>query len=231
MDKQHLNSTARILLVEDDEQIAESVVDWLEMEKYHVDLAVRGEHALCLMEQWAYDLLLLDWGLPDMTGSEVLKRYRAQGGEAPVIFLTGKYDLKAAAAGLHDDNDIVNKPCDLRGISALMRRKLRQTAASSSSSTVVVGEAQLDLDTRKLILGAKSISLTNKECTVLEFLMRHPDQELDVQVVLLAMRANDSELSENAVRACMKNLFRKLKAAGENSVVKSFESKGVMNGF
>ncbi|HMO24435.1 MAG TPA: response regulator, partial [Candidatus Melainabacteria bacterium] len=80
---------AKILLVEDDPEICRNLELWLEKENFTVESVAEGADALQLLSAFQYDVLVLDWGLPDMTGLDVLKRYRAEGGDAAVLFLSG----------------------------------------------------------------------------------------------------------------------------------------------
>jgi DNA-binding response OmpR family regulator len=216
---------AKILLVEDDSEISESIVNWLELEKFTIDLAASGEDALEMLAKSSYDLLLLDWGLPGINGLEVFKRYRAAGGQSPVIFVTGRYDLEHMSFGADGPDDFITKPFDMRELSCRIRLRLRQPGTTRLAK-LSVGNVLLDQETRKVYIDTKAVRLTNNEYAVLELLMAHPNQTFSCQAVLDAVWADDPESSAETVQACVKNLTRKLSLEGQPCLLKTTEGQG-----
>src|SRR5262252_11181355 len=102
---------AKVFLIDDDVALLNIVKDWLVHEKHTVETVTSGREALEFLATYPYDMIILDWGLPDIGGDEVLKRYRAQGGVAPVLMLTGKGELEDKEAGLDAGaDDYLTKP-------------------------------------------------------------------------------------------------------------------------
>ncbi len=216
----------KILVVEDDDEVAESVVNWLKMENYNVERASSGEDALQFLSNYYFDIVLLDWGLPKMSGYEVLKSYRSMGGQAPVLFLTGRDDVDSKEFGLDGGaDDYITKPFDMRELTSRVRARLRRPGGLLPAK-IVRGNVTLDPETRKVFLDSSSVRLTNKEYAVLEFLMRHPDQVFSSRAILDAVWAADTESSEDTVRACIKNLRRKITVEGQPCVVKTLAGSG-----
>ncbi len=116
---------ANLLVVEDDENLRQTVQDWLIFEKYTVEVATSGPDALEQLSMNVFDLIILDWFLPDINGIDVLKRYRAAGGRTPVLMLTGQDSKDARQVGLDAGaNSYLKKPFKLQELSAQIRSTL-----------------------------------------------------------------------------------------------------------
>ena len=217
---------AKILLVEDNLENREAVAKWLKMENFEVEAVSTGEEASQLLQNSKYDLIILDWGLPKMSGFEVLEQFRSSGGDTPVIFLTGRDDDNSKLFGLDGGaDDYISKPFDLRELSARVRSRLRRPGILLPSR-ITVGNIILDLERRKVMLDSASVRLTNKEYAVLEFLMRHPNQIFSARDVLDAVWSAETESSEDTVRSCIKNLRRKITVDGQECVLKTVAGSG-----
>lgn len=116
---------AKLLLVEDDENLRETVQDWLIFDSHIVEIAITGPEALEQLSISQYDLIMLDWYLPDINGIEVLKRYRASGGTAPVLMFSGRDTDEAKQAGLAAGaTKFLTKPFRLQELSATIKEAL-----------------------------------------------------------------------------------------------------------
>ncbi len=116
---------ANLLVVEDDENLCQTVQDWLIFEKYTVEVATSGPDALEQLSMNVFDLIVLDWFLPDINGIDVLRRYRAAGGRTPVLMLTGQDSNDARQAGLDAGADgYIKKPFKLQELSAQIKSTL-----------------------------------------------------------------------------------------------------------
>ena len=119
---------AKILLVEDDEAFAAVVSDWLGRENHTVDVCHDGTSGLEMTKSFSFDLIILDWQLPGLSGVEVCQGYRSNGGVSPVIMLTGLGSIDDKTRGFDSGaDDYVTKPCDLRELSARVRALLRRS--------------------------------------------------------------------------------------------------------
>src|SRR5579862_8845637 len=120
---------AKILLVEDDLDLISRITKWLSLERHSVEAASNGQEALDLLRDVKYDLIILDWHLPGLSGIEVCKYYRSAGGKAPVLMLTGKTDIADKEAGLDAGaDDYLTKPFNPRELSARLRALARRPA-------------------------------------------------------------------------------------------------------
>jgi DNA-binding response OmpR family regulator len=163
----------RILLAEDDRQLGESLEEALTLEKYAVDRCVRGDAVLPALTLAPYDALILDIGLPGMSGLEVLKQLRASDSLIPVLLLTARDAVSDRIKGLDlGADDYLGKPFAMDELFARLRSCLRRTAGASGPQ-LSAGELQLDLVSRELQFRGESMTIPVKELAVLEALMRN----------------------------------------------------------
>ncbi|HEY9684353.1 MAG TPA: response regulator transcription factor [Drouetiella sp.] len=214
---------AKILLVEDETDVRETVSTWLSAEKYVVESTESGKDALQLLQQFPFDVIVLDWSLPDMTGPEILKKFRADGGRTPVIFLTGRTDVESKTSGLDAGaDDFVSKPVALPELSARIRACLRRSGGFQSLS---VGNVTLDSEKRIVTVSGERVHLTTKEYRLLEFMMRHPKQTFGARELLEHVWPSDTEIMESTVRVCVKTLRTKIGGEG-NCILKTILGSG-----
>lgn len=135
---------SKILVVEDDFDFAEQVQQWLEHEKSVVDLIHNRDEANDRLKFYEYDLIVLDAGLPDMSGTDVLKSYRERGGKAPVLILTGKNTVEEKERGLDSGaDDYLTKPFHMKELSVRLRALLRR-AGTASPTMLTAGDLTVD---------------------------------------------------------------------------------------
>lgn len=162
----------RLLVVEDEQGIAEFLKDGLEEEAFAVDVALEGRKGLEMAEVNDYDLILLDWMLPGMSGIELCRQLRKSKSNIPIIFLTAKDTTQDAVFGLESGaNDYIRKPFEFEELLARIRVQLRQ--GGEELSLLKLSDVELNLNTHQAFKGSKEIILTQKEFALLEFLMRN----------------------------------------------------------
>jgi DNA-binding response OmpR family regulator len=217
---------AKILLIEDDIELAERLKDWFTLENFMLESVATGHDALQMLSNFKFDVVVLDWGLPDITGLEVCKRYRSTGGRTPIIFLTGKGEIDSKEQGLDSGaDDYLVKPFDVRELSARIRSILRRPPEMLPTELVMRG-VSLELETRTMVAGDRRVHLMPKECSLLEFLMRHPNRTFSAKALLDAVWPSESDASEETVRTCMKTLRQKLNKAGREDLIKTVLGSG-----
>jgi DNA-binding response OmpR family regulator len=219
---------AKILLVEDDVELVGSLKDWLTLENHVLELATNGEDALQMLRLFAFDVVVLDWSLPGLSGYEICKQFRDEGGHTPIIFLTGRSDIASREAGLDcGADDYLVKPFDPRELSARIRSLLRRPAVTLAPE-LRAGDLVLNPMTRMLTGNGGSVQLKPKECSLLEFLMRHPNQTFHSKELLEAVWSSDSDASSDSVRTWMKFLHGQLKTIGKGELIKTVLGSGYL---
>ncbi|MGE5431878.1 MAG: response regulator transcription factor [Syntrophomonadaceae bacterium] len=162
----------RVLVVEDEQGIAGFLKDGLEEESFAVDIALEGTSGLRMAQVNDYDLILLDWMLPGISGIELCRQLRKSKSTTPIIFLTAKDTARDAVFGLEcGANDYIRKPFEFDELLARIRVQLRSGA--EEYPTLKLGGVELNLDTRQVFRDSKEVILTQKEFALLEFLLRN----------------------------------------------------------
>ena len=168
----------RILIVEDEQKVADAVREGLEGEHYEAVVARTGEDAFFRINTETFDVILLDIMLPGRDGLEVLKTVRAQGVTTPVLLLTAKHELEDRVVGLDAGaDDYLVKPFAFAELLARIRALLRR-GRPEDTLRLQVGDLEMDLVTRKVARSGTVIELTAREYELLEYLMRHGGQQV-----------------------------------------------------
>ena len=219
----------RILLVDDEVELTDPLSRVLSREGYGVDVAYDGVSGSKLASQGIYDLLILDWMLPQRSGLEICQQLRSQGRTTPVLFLTAKDTLDDRVKGLDAGaDDYIVKPFELRELLARVRALLRRSAATgaSASQRLRVATLELDLENQLAYRGERLIELSEKESQLLEYFMRHAGQLLTHEQIYQHLWAEDEQPSSNVVAALIRLLRRKIEAKGETALIHTVYGKG-----
>lgn len=217
---------AKILLVEDDLGVAQLIEFTLESERYVIDHYTRVNDALAALKTAEYDLLILDWALPDNTGVELCKQYRSMGGSKPVLMLTARESSRDKVAGLNAGaDDYVVKPFDPDELVARVKALLRRPPVIAGS-ILKVSSIEMDTSNFTVKLAGQSISLLPKEFAILQLLMEHPDRYFTAEAILARVWRSDLPVSTDSVRTQMKTLRRKLGGTDDGSVIENTRGLG-----
>ena len=217
-----------ILVIEDDPNIASFLQRGLSAEGHSVTVAPTGADA----RRWVHslganlDLILLDLGLPDERGQDVLRSFRAVGVTTPIIILTAKDELSDKVAGLDAGaNDYVTKPFAFDELLARIRA-LRRSFDQPSANELVVGDLTLDLLSKLAQRGGRQIELAPREWVLLELFMRHPNQVLSRSQILSNVWHYDFEPGSNVVDVYVGYLRRKLNLPGLPPLIQTVRGAG-----
>lgn len=217
---------AKILVIEDDHRLARVVEDWLNEDGYKVDLVDNGKDAQERLSSHSYDLLIVDWGLPDTTGISICKQYRENGGSAAILMLTGKGAVTDKEEGFDAGaDDYLTKPFHPRELSARLRALLRRPR-ELQENILHAGDLTLDPQGCRVTKAGKEIQLLPKEFALLEFLMRHPNQVFAADALLDKVWSKESENSPDTVRVHITKLRSKIDTEGEPSMIKTLHRIG-----
>lgn len=202
----------RILLAEDDHSQAESIKTWLEMDGYSVDWVDRGDYAIHAIEQHQYDCILLDRGLPQATGDDILKTIRTRQQGIPVIFITARDSIRDRVEGLDlGANDYLVKPFSLEELSARVRTQLR-LQQSSVGQYLSFANLQLDPQAKVVQQNGQVIHLTAKEFQILYKLMQKPENTVTREQLEESLYAWGEEIESNAIEVFIYQLRKKIGA-------------------
>jgi DNA-binding response OmpR family regulator len=219
---------AKILLAEDDTQLAALVEDWLKSEHHVVDHVETGTDAVDLLNASRFDLLILDWNIPGVSGVEVCNEYRNQGGTSPVLMLTGRDKIEDKEEGLDAGaDDYLTKPFHLRELSARIRALLRRPP-DMASNVIEHGRLVLDISACRLLKDGQPIELFPKELALLEFLMRHPNKVFSIEALQERVWSADSEASPETIRVHIARLRSKIEKEGEKQLLRTVHRQGYM---
>lgn len=217
---------SKVLVVEDDHVLAKMVADWLKAENFTVEVVGTGEDARALITDFHYDIIVLDWELPDMTGLSILDEYRKKGGTGRVLMLTGRDQVEDKAAGFDTGaDDYLTKPFHIKELVARLRALLRRPH-DVYQAELKVGNLCMNPDTRKVFVGETEVNLLPKEFAVLEHLMRHPGQVFDAGTLLNRVWKAEKAVTEETVRTCIKRLRQKLDGDSKNSHIETLYGAG-----
>ncbi len=203
----------RLLVVEDDRILAEGLVDALTQAGYAVDHAANGEIANAFLQQTAYDLVVLDIGLPKLDGFEVLRRLRNRGSNVAVMMLTAQDAIESRVKGLDlGADDYLIKPVNLIELEARVRALIRRGKMGSNTS-LVCGDLVLNAAEKKASCGNQDLQLSTRELALLEILMHKKNKVVSKEQVLESLCNWDDELGGNAVEVYIHRLRKKISPA------------------
>jgi DNA-binding response OmpR family regulator len=215
----------RVLVVEDDEDIAQALQRSLRMEGYDVRTAIDGQAALEQGRAFAPDLVILDLGLPQIDGIDVAKTLR-ESDDVPILILTARDALESRVEGLDAGaDDYLVKPFERQELLARMRALLRRRPPRGSAP-LKVGDLSLNVDTHEVIRGERMVELTQREFELLEYLMRNERIVISRQRLLDEVWGYDPFSTTNTIEVFVSNLRRKLEAEGEPRLLHTIRGAG-----
>jgi two-component system, OmpR family, response regulator MprA len=223
-----MNATGRdprVLVVEDDEEIAQVLQRSLRLEGYEVRIAGDGETALDQSSAFNPDLVILDLGLPKLDGIEVARRLRSAD-DVPILMLTARDALESRVEGLDSGaDDYLVKPFERQELLARLRALLRRRPPRGTAS-LTVGDLSLNPDTHEVARGDRDIELTQREFELLEYLMRNERIVVPRQRLLEEVWGYDPFATTNTIEVFVSNLRRKLEAGGEARLLHTIRGAG-----
>jgi two-component system, OmpR family, response regulator len=216
----------RIIVVEDDRDLADGISRSLSKTGHAVDVVTDGLLAEAALRATSYDLVILDLQLPKRNGLEVLRHYRSAGGQAPVLILTARSTVEDRVSGLDAGaDDYLAKPFDLHELEARVRSLLRR---SNATLTPILRHGPLSLDTigRRVEIRGEGVDLSAREIALLETLLLRAGRVVSKEGLLETLYGSQDYVGENAVEVFVHRIRRKLEPAGV--VIRTVRGLGYM---
>ena len=218
----------RILVVDDERAVRESLRRALELEGYEVDLAADGEEALARLEAPPpADAVILDVLMPRVDGLEVCRRVRRAGNRLPVLMLTARDAIENRVAGLDAGaDDYVTKPFALQELLARVRALLRRATGNEDDRSLRVADLELDPATREVFRSGDPIELTRTEFSLLELFLHNPRQVLTRSIIFERVWGYDFGFGSNSLDVYIGYLRRKTEAGGKPRLIQTVRGVG-----
>ena len=218
----------RVLVVEDEQKTRDSLVEGLRLESWTVTPAANGAEATALLDREAFDLVVLDWMLPDGDGIELLQHFRARGAPTPVLMLTARTTLDDRVIGLDSGaDDYLAKPFALAELLARCRALLRRPSWATDR-LLRCGDLQLDTRARVAVRAGQKISLTPREVDVLEYLLRYQGQIVTREMLEREVWKQSARITslDNVIDVQIMRLRRKVDGEGGERLIHTLRGLG-----
>jgi|688.fasta_scaffold417072_1 DNA-binding response OmpR family regulator len=218
---------AKILLVDDDVELTSTVSHSLRVERHNLEIAHDGADGLELMLLSSYDLIILDWLLPGLSGIEVCQAYRNKGGKSPIIMLTGRGNEQDKVQGLITGaDDYLVKPFSMRELIARITALLRRPN-SFAPQVLKVADIEMDLGSHQVTKGGRLLELRPIDFALLEFFMRHTNEVFSTDFILRRVWSTDDAGSSDALRTALKRLRKQIDGDdAESSMIENIPRVG-----
>jgi two-component system copper resistance phosphate regulon response regulator CusR len=224
----HHATPPAVLVVEDERKTRESLVEGLRLEGWNVTSSSAGSEAITLLEGEVFDLIVLDWMLPDRDGLEVLRHLRSRGRQTPVLMLTARGELRDRVAGLESGaDDYLPKPFAFAELLARCRALLRRQMLSTGNS-LRCGDLQLDTRARVAVRAGEEIPLTPREVDILEYLLRYQGQIVTREMLERDVwkQAHRFTSLDNVIDVQIMRLRRKIDGEGADKLIHTLRGLG-----
>ena len=214
-----------ILIAEDDKHIANSLKKNFNEDGHHVMIAKDGEEAIKYAKSILFDIIILDWRMPKITGIEVCRKVRESGSKVPIILLTALSQVANKVEALHlGADDYITKPFSFEELTARIEAIVRRY--QSNTNELYFNELTLDLISRKVNSPRGEINLTGKEFDLLRFFILHKDIIMSKEEICREVWDLDFQPSTNLIEVTVKNLRKKLEDYTGKNLIRSIYGEG-----
>ena len=223
-------TSPRLLIVYDDPELRNFLSTELRVEGYSCDEAATGQQALGQIRSQPWDLVLLDWTLPDFSGVEVCRRMRQGGISTPVLMLTARDEVRERVEALDSGaDDYLTKPFSIEELLARVRARLRRTGLDEpEDGWLRVSDLAVNPSSREVISGEQAIHLTAREFDLLLHLIRHPSQVQERRSILDSLWGENWVCDDNLLDVYVRYLRKKLEPPGKPTLIQTVRGVGFM---
>jgi len=215
---------AKVLVVDDDLILAAMIEKSLLFERYQVEMTHDGEDALHLLLMNSYDIAIVDYNLPGMSGAEICQHYRAKGGKIPLIMLTARSEVDDKISGLGSGaDDYLTKPFAIEELLARLKALLRRADRPYADGQLKLGSILLDPSTFRVTKHGQEIRLVRKEFAILELLFRYPGRVFSADEIINRAWTSDDFPTADVVRSHIRNIRKKL---GDERIIQTLHGVG-----
>lgn len=216
----------RLLVVEDEPQLGQQLIQQLKAQQFAADLAPNGREALYLAAEWSYDLAIIDLGLPDLSGMELIRRLRSDGHRLPILILTARADWQDKVEGLEAGaDDYLTKPFHEQELQARLNALLRR-AAGHASPLLQFGPLTLDTAAKQVKRHGQALELTAYEYATLEYLVLKAGQVISKTELTEHLYDQDFDRDSNVIEVFITRLRRKLDPDGTLKPIATERGRG-----
>lgn len=216
----------RVLIVEDDPDLRDALSAQLRAAGFVVDMSADGREGLYFGEEFPLDLAIIDLGLPEIPGLELIRRLRESGRDFPILVLTARSDWKDKVEGLEAGaDDYLTKPFHSAELMARVNALIRR-AGGHARPEIHFGPLSLDLSAQRVHLNGAEIELTTFEFKVLQYLAMHPDEVVTKSALTEHIYEEDAERDSNVIEVFIGRLRRKLDPQGTLNLIETLRGRG-----
>jgi two-component system response regulator PhoP len=216
----------RVLVVEDEQQLQEQIKNHLESEQFVVDVTGNGREGLFFASEYPVDVAIIDIGLPELSGIEIIKRLRRDGSKLPIMILTARGRWQDKVEGLEAGaDDYLVKPFHMEELMARINALLRR-ASNSVSEYISYGPIRIDTDSQQTFINDKKLELTEFEYKILEYLMRRHNKVISKAELADYLYPHDEDRDSNVLEVIIGRLRKKLDPDGELKPIETIRGRG-----
>jgi DNA-binding response OmpR family regulator len=214
----------KILLIEDDEKIVKFIQNGLKKVGYRIDVANDGEDGLYMAQNNNYDVLIVDWMLPKISGIELLKKLKKEK-NTPALILTAKRDIEDKVEGLGIADDYLTKPFEFEELIARVKALYRRSH-NLNDNILKVADLTLNPETKEVRRAGKLIELTAKQFELLKFLMINKNKIVNTDMILSNLWEMDDEINSNVINVYISHLRKKIDKGFDKPLIKTYRGMG-----
>jgi DNA-binding response OmpR family regulator len=214
----------KILLIEDDEKIAKLIQNGFRKVGYRIDIAKDGEEGLYMAQNNNYDVLIVDWMLPNISGIDLLKKLKKDK-NIPALMLTAKRDIEDKVEGLSVADDYLTKPFEFEELIARVKALYRRRY-NLSENIIKVADLELNPETKEVKRGGKTIELTAKEFELLKYLMINKNKYVSTDMIYSNLWEMDEEIKSNVINVYISHLRKKIDKDFDKKLISTTRNMG-----